>query len=223
MFIPRLLINLAAGHISMKYGFKVPSTFLAMILDMVSKLISTQGPNHSVTTACTTGAHAIGDASRFIMMGDADVMLAGGAESCIHPLAIAGFARVRSLATSFNEEPLLASRPFDRDRCGFVIGEGAGVLVLEVRPSNPSGFYPLFCTCSSHRPTLGAGARQGKVRKDIRRDQGLWDVCRCISSDCSHSNWSGCASGDEPSVETRRDISPKGRLCQRACDIDHAR
>lgn len=127
LFVPRLLINLAAGHVSMRYGFKVGIPSLRTSMQLI-----VQGPNHAVTTACTTGAHSIGDASRLIQFGDADVMIAGGAESCIHPLAISGFARARSLATDWNEKPRESSRPFDRDRAGFVIGEGAGVVVLEV-------------------------------------------------------------------------------------------
>jgi 3-oxoacyl-[acyl-carrier-protein] synthase II len=110
-FIPSALINLASGHLSIKYGFK--------------------GPNHAVVTACASGVHAIGDAARLIMWGDADVMVAGGAEATVCELGIAGFCASRALSTSFNDQPSAASRPWDKDRDGFVMGEGSGVLVLE--------------------------------------------------------------------------------------------
>ena len=110
-FIPSALINLVSGQVSIRHGFK--------------------GPNHAVVTACATGAHAIGDATRMIKYGDADVMVAGGAEASVVPVGIAGFIACRAMSTGFNDTPTKGSRPYDKDRDGFVMGEGAGIVVLE--------------------------------------------------------------------------------------------
>ena len=110
-FITKVLLNLPAGHVSMVYGFK--------------------GPNHTVSTACTTGAHSIGDAFNFIRYNHADLMVCGGVESPINPLSLGAFCRIRALCIKYNDNPQAASRPFDQNRCGFVMGEGAAIMVLE--------------------------------------------------------------------------------------------
>jgi 3-oxoacyl-[acyl-carrier-protein] synthase II len=110
-FIPSALINLISGHVSIRYGFR--------------------GPNHAVVTACSTGAHAIGDAARMVALDDADVMVAGGAEAAVCRIGMAGFAAARALSTGYNDTPEVASRPWDKGRDGFVMGEGAGIVVLE--------------------------------------------------------------------------------------------
>ena len=123
-FIPGRLINLASGYVSIAHGLK--------------------GPNHAVVTACSTGAHAIGDAARLVALGDAEVMVAGGAESPISRIGMAGFVACRALSTSFNDTPERASRPYDRDRDGFVMGEGAGIVVLETYEHAKSRGVPIY-------------------------------------------------------------------------------
>ena len=137
-FVPGALINLVSGQVSIRHGFR--------------------GPNHAVVTACSTGAHAIGDAARLIALDDADVMIAGGAESPICAIGVAGFNACKALSTKRGDAPETASRPWDADSDGFVMGEGAGIVVLEEY---------------EHAKARGA--------KDLCRDPGLWSVGRCLS------------------------------------------
>ncbi len=179
-FIPGRLINLASGYVSIRHGLK--------------------GPNHAVVTACSTGAHAIGDAARMIMFGDADVMVAGGAESPICRIAMAGFAACRALATTFNDQPTKASRPYDKDRDGFVMGEGAGI----VDPREPR-------TC------------QGARRQDLCRGRRLWPYRRRLSHHRAFRGRRWRLSLHAGCRETRRHFRGRDRLRERSRHVDHGR
>ena len=153
-FIPGALINLISGQVSIRYGFK--------------------GPNHAVSTACSTGAHSIGDATRLIINGDADVMIAGGSESPITQIGIAGFNACRALSTKFSDDPICASRPYDKDRDGFVLAEGAGVMVFEEME------HALARNATIHGEVLGFGATgdAGHITQPAENGEGAAEAMR---------------------------------------------
>jgi len=168
-FVPRILPNLSAGHISIAHGL--------------------MGPNLSCSTACATGSHAIADAFRMIERGDCSVMLAGGVDACINPLAYMGFSRARALSTKYNDEPQTASRPFDKGRDGFVMGEGAGVMVLESLQHARERNASIYCEL------LGYGMSGDADHITAAREDGrgaylaMKSALKCLPSDCLDHIW----------------------------------
>lgn len=201
LFVPRLLINLAAGHIAMTHGL--------------------HGPNTAPSSACTTGLHALGDAFRAIShLGRTapDIMLAGASESCIHPLALSGFARARSLSTSFNDDPTRASRPFDTRRDGFVIAEGAAILVLEelhhaiARGAHiyaEIGGYGASCDAAHMTAPSADGAGAALAMQRSLDDAGLQPQ----QIDYVNAHATGTALGDEAEVRACRTVFGTARPC----------
>lgn len=183
-FIPSALGNLASGHLSIRFGFK--------------------GPNHSVVTACATGVHALGDASRIIALGDADVMLAGGSEATVCEIGIAGFCASRALSTGFNDHPQAASRPWDKDRDGFVMGEGAGVVVIEeLEHAKKRG-------ATIYAELVGYGATADAYHLTSPHPEGL-GAAKCMEMALRHAKMNVT---DVQYINAHATSTPVGDLCE---------